>query len=82
MVRGDLGDFAQVEEAFREHEVTHVVHLGALQVPFCKADPVNGARVNVSGALDATVRGSGSIEYLGSPQVTSTVTGSGNIKPK
>jgi nucleoside-diphosphate-sugar epimerase len=29
--------------------VTHVVHLAALQVPFCRADPVRGARVNVVG---------------------------------
>lgn len=40
------------------------------------------AVVNVSEALDATVRGSGRIEYLGSPQVTSTVTGSGSIRQR
>jgi nucleoside-diphosphate-sugar epimerase len=32
-----------------QHAITHVVHLAALQVPFCRADPVAGAKVNVLG---------------------------------
>ena len=43
-VRGDLTDLAAVEETLAEHGVTHVVHLAALQVPFCKADPVPAPR--------------------------------------
>ena len=35
-----------------EHAVTHVVHLAALQVPFCKADPPRGSRVNVVGTVN------------------------------
>jgi UDP-glucuronate 4-epimerase len=31
------------------HEPTHVIHLAALQVPACRADPVRGALVNVVG---------------------------------
>jgi UDP-glucuronate 4-epimerase len=34
------------------HQVSHVVHLAALQVPFCKADPVLGAQVNVTGTVN------------------------------
>ncbi len=35
-----------------EHGVTHVIHLAALQVPFCKANPVLGAKVNVVGTVN------------------------------
>ncbi len=51
-VPGDLTDFAQVLAAMQTHGVTHVVHLAALQVPFCKADPVRGAQVNVVGTIN------------------------------
>src|SRR5260221_6489821 len=51
-VPGDLTDLAAVEGALAGHEVTHVVHLAALQVPFCKADPVLGAQVNVTGTVN------------------------------
>jgi nucleoside-diphosphate-sugar epimerase len=51
-VRGDLVDPAQVMEACRAHHVTHVIHLAALQVPFCKADPIKGAQVNVVGTVN------------------------------
>ena len=33
------------------HEPTHVIHLAALQVPFCRDDPVRGAQVNVGGTV-------------------------------
>ena len=51
-VQGDLTDTAQVKEVFKAHEVTHVVHLAALQVPFCRANPVLGAQVNVTGTVN------------------------------
>lgn len=51
-VRGDLADFSQVIDAFRANGITHVVHLAALQVPFCRADPVKGAQVNVVGTVN------------------------------
>ncbi|MBN1284174.1 MAG: NAD(P)-dependent oxidoreductase [Anaerolineae bacterium] len=51
-LRGDLTDFAQVLGAVEAHGVTHIIHLGALQVPFCKADPVMGSRVNVTGTVN------------------------------
>jgi nucleoside-diphosphate-sugar epimerase len=46
---GDITDLAALERALDQHEVTHVVHLAALQVPFCREDPVRGAHVNVVG---------------------------------
>ncbi|HXF97389.1 MAG TPA: NAD(P)-dependent oxidoreductase [Gaiellaceae bacterium] len=51
LVRGDVTDADALGRALDEHEVTRVVHLAALQVPFCRADPVLGARVNVVGAV-------------------------------
>src|SRR5262249_11824732 len=42
----------QLESALDEHEITNVVHLAALQVPFCRADPPLGARVNVLGTVN------------------------------
>ena len=50
-VSGDVADGAALGRALDEHEVTRVVHLAALQVPFCRADPVRGARVNVLGTV-------------------------------
>jgi len=52
LVRGDVTDLAQLERTLADREVTHVIHLAALQVPFCKADPPLGARVNVLGTVN------------------------------
>jgi nucleoside-diphosphate-sugar epimerase len=51
-VAGDIADLATLERTIDEHGVTHVVHLAALQVPFCRADPPLGARVNVLGTVN------------------------------
>lgn len=51
-VAGDITDLAALEHALDEHAVTHVIHLAALQVPFCKANPSLGARVNVVGTVN------------------------------
>jgi UDP-glucuronate 4-epimerase len=52
MVRGDITDLTALGRALDEHEITRVVHLAALQVPFCRADPALGARVNVVGTVN------------------------------
>ena len=49
---GDLSDPAAVTEAARTSGAQVIIHLAALQVPFCKADPVAGARVNVVGTVN------------------------------
>jgi UDP-glucuronate 4-epimerase len=51
-VRGDLLDGRQVRETFERHAITHVLHLAALQIPFCKANPALGAQVNVTGTVN------------------------------
>src|SRR5438093_6399049 len=51
-VRGDVTELGELEAVLSGHAITNVVHLAALQVPFCKADPVLGARVNVVGTVN------------------------------
>jgi UDP-glucuronate 4-epimerase len=51
-VVGDITDLAVVEGTLAEHAITNVIHLAALQVPFCRADPPRGAMVNVVGTVN------------------------------
>jgi UDP-glucuronate 4-epimerase len=48
----DVTEMAQIERALDEHEITRIIHLAALQVPFCRADPALGAAVNVVGTVN------------------------------
>lgn len=48
-VRGDVTDYKQLSRTLRNHDVTAIIHLAALQVPFAKADPIKGTAVNVMG---------------------------------
>jgi nucleoside-diphosphate-sugar epimerase len=50
-VRGDVTDLDELTGVMADHDITHVVHLAALQVPFCAADPPLGARINVLGTV-------------------------------
>jgi nucleoside-diphosphate-sugar epimerase len=51
-IRGDISDLATVEGALKDSHANRILHLAALQLPFCKADPVAGARVNVVGTVN------------------------------
>ena len=51
-VNGDIADLATLETVIAGHGVTDVIHLAALQVPACKANPSLGARVNVVGTIN------------------------------
>ena len=51
-VTGDITDLAAIERALDAHDITNVIHLAALQVPFCRADPPLGAEVNVTGTVN------------------------------
>ena len=51
-VQGDIGDEKQVVAAVTGHQVERIVHLAALQVPLCRANPSLGARVNVQGTVN------------------------------
>jgi len=48
---GDITDFAQLKAVAERHDIAGIIHLAALQVPFCKADPVNSTRINVMGSI-------------------------------
>ncbi len=49
---GDITELESVERALDDHGVTNVIHLAALQVPFCRANPPLGAKVNVLGTVN------------------------------
>jgi UDP-glucuronate 4-epimerase len=51
-IDGDVTDLAALERVMDEHDVTTVIHLAALQVPFVRDDPVLGSRVNVTGTVN------------------------------
>jgi UDP-glucuronate 4-epimerase len=52
LVKGDITDLAGLERALDDHAITRVVHLAALQVPFVRANPPLGMRVNVAGTVN------------------------------
>jgi nucleoside-diphosphate-sugar epimerase len=52
LIQGDITKFKDVESAIADHGVTHVLHLAGIQVPFCAADPLRGAMINVVGTLN------------------------------
>ena len=50
-VEGDITDLEAVKRAVASAEPRALIHLAGLQVPFCRADPALGARVNVLGTI-------------------------------
>ncbi len=70
----DVTSTEAVVRLVAEREITHVVHLAGLQVPFCAANPPLGAMVNVVGtvnvfeAVRAAARGIG-LAYASSAAV-------------
>src|SRR5690242_8198486 len=51
-ITGDITGYDCVERALKDSGATRIIHLAALQVPFCKATPVLGAQVNVVGTVN------------------------------
>jgi len=52
MESGAIEDRARVKALVREGEITHIVHLAAVLLPYCQVNPVEGAMVNVIGTLN------------------------------
>jgi UDP-glucose 4-epimerase len=52
-VQGDITNFDELDHAVAENGITHLIHLAALQVPACAANPRLGARVNILGTVNA-----------------------------
>ena len=50
-VTADVTDIASLESAARKHGVNRIIHLAGMQFPFCAADPIKGAAVNVGGTV-------------------------------
>lgn len=50
MVAGDITDAETFEQTVVDNGITHIIHLAALQVPFVRADPILGMKVNVVGS--------------------------------
>ena len=50
--QGDITETDAVKAALIDSGAQHIIHLAALQVPFCKADPPLGAAVNVVGTVN------------------------------
>ena len=48
----DIADTQAVAEAVKNNNICAIIHLAALQVPFCAADPIAGAKVNVVGTVN------------------------------
>lgn len=72
-VTGDITDLDVVKGAVADAAPRAIVHLAGLQVPFCKADPALGARVNVLGTIHcfeaALTAGVGRVVYASSAAV-------------
>jgi len=50
--QGDITDFERLKNVMAQYDISAIIHLAALQVPFCKADPVGSTRVNVMGSIN------------------------------
>lgn len=48
----DITDLEHLRQTVESRKVTHIIHLAALQVPFCIANPTRGSRVNVTGTVN------------------------------
>ena len=49
---GQIEDTAAVKAVVKNEEITHIVHLAAVLMPFCQAQPVTGGLINVIGTLN------------------------------
>lgn len=49
---GNVQDTERVKALVRDEQITHIVHLAAVLIPFCQANPVAGALANVIGTLN------------------------------
>lgn len=51
-IQGDITNTEVIKTAVSDHNISHIIHLAALQVPFCKENPPLGAAVNVVGTVN------------------------------
>ena len=46
---GDITDYDRLCTVIKKHNIFAIIHLAALQVPYCKTDPIGSVKVNVLG---------------------------------
>lgn len=66
-VAGDITDGAVIPALIAEYGIDRIIHLAALQIPACRANPRLGAMVNVVGAtnvFDAAAKSSGQVKRI------------------
>ena len=49
---GRIEDTARVKSLVKDEDITHIVHLAAVLMPYCQVEPVAGAVINVVGTLN------------------------------
>jgi len=49
---GRIEDTGRVKQLVADGAITHVIHLAAVLMPYCQANPVSGALINVIGTLN------------------------------
>ena len=51
-IEGDIADSDTIIKLINKNNIQAIIHLAALQVPFCAADPIAGAKANVIGTVN------------------------------
>ena len=51
-IEGDIADSDTIIKLINKNNIQSIIHLAALQVPFCAADPIAGAKANVIGTVN------------------------------
>ena len=51
-LQADVSVPGALDQIVLDHDVTHIVHLAALQIPACAANPSLGSQVNVTGTIN------------------------------
>lgn len=49
---GDITKLENLKTVIAENQISHIIHLAALQLPTCRANPVLGSQVNVTGTIN------------------------------
>ena len=49
---GDITNCGELIDVAKRYGIRSLIHLAGLQIPFCRADPALGARVNVEGTVN------------------------------
>lgn len=51
-INGNVANQDSINEIIKDNNIRAIIHLAALQVPFCAKDPIGGAETNVTGTVN------------------------------